>query len=118
MDDPERRTPRVDPLKAGVDQGIDQATMLRLLACANRPEARDRRKYEATAWFRGLKRQAVQYFGCCVLCERGRAMDFAGKLRALTVHHRNYRHWFDESLATDVTVICHPCHRKYHAGRR
>ena len=99
-------------------QDLDRQVMLRLMACKNKPEAKDRRKYESTAWFKGLKESAIKYFGCCVLCEAGRTSDFEMKLKKLTIHHRNYRHWFDESVATDVTVLCHRCHSSYHRGHR
>lgn len=118
LDDPEFRRPEKDPFVEGLSQGLDQAVVLRLLASKNKPEARDRKKYEATEWFKSLKKSAIQYFGSCVLCEAGRTSDWEMKVKKLVVHHRNYRHWFDESMATDVTVLCHRCHGSYHRGHR
>lgn len=108
----------MDPLQEGLYQGLDQAVVLRLLGSKNKPDPKDRRKYEETEWFRQLKEAAIKYFGCCVLCEAGRTSDWEMKVKKLTIHHRNYRHWFDESLATDVTVLCHRCHGSYHRGHR
>ena len=92
--------------------------VLRLLSSKNRPDPRDRRKYEETQWFSQLKEAAIKYFGCCVLCESGRTSSWDEKLSKLTIHHRNSRHWFDESMSTDVTVLCHRCHGSYHRRHR
>lgn len=116
--DVEAGRPGFDVLQRAEQFGLGQETMLRLLHCRNRPDPKDVAKYYRTDWFRGLTREALQYFGSCVLCERGRGMDMADKAKALVVHHRNYRHWFDESLSTDVTLLCNPCHGRYHRGRK
>ena len=118
LSDPEYRVSRVDPLAEGLSQGLDQEVVLRLLSSKNRPEKRDRVKYEQTQWFSQLKEASIKYFGSCVLCEACRNSDFELKLKKLTIHHRNYRHWFDESMATDVTVLCHRCHGSYHRSHR
>ena len=118
LDDPDTRDLVPNIIQMASSQGIPQAVMIRLMTCKNNPEASDRRKYESTDWFRILKETAIKYFGCCVLCSAGRTSDFENKMKRLVIHHRNYRHWFDESMATDVTVLCNPCHGRYHRGHR
>jgi hypothetical protein len=118
LQDPERRTPRTDPFSAAIAQGMARAEILRLLGCRNKPAVSDRRKYEGTEWFRALKAAAIHYFGSCVLCEAGKNLEFEDKLKRLVIHHRNYRHWFDESMSTDITLLCTRCHGRYHRGHR
>ena len=99
-------------------QGLDVKVVHRLLSGIH--TAADRKKYYLTPWFRGLKRFAIDYYGSCIMCDRGAIIDARRPGRAkkaresLTVHHRHYRNMFNENIAKDIGVLCQPCHKRYH----
>ena len=92
------------------ESGLDPNVVTRLLACKNRPDPKDRVKYEKTEHFAKIKSLCVMLQGSCVLC------GLANKDK-LTAHHRNYYNLFRESALTDVSCICNRCHGSYHRGR-
>jgi hypothetical protein len=95
----------VDP----VDSGLCGDVVLRLLSCGNRPDRRDREKYEKTDHFARVREGVEGMYGTCVLCNRS---------KNLVVHHRHYRSLFREDLVRDVVLLCQRCHGRYHRGHR
>lgn len=110
-----RHTPvegRTDPFS----QGVGRAAVIRLLEGSF--TARDRRAYEKTEHFAGLKALAIRYYGSCVLCDRGRNVPPKEKEKALTIHHRTYTTLWSESVTQDITLLCTRCHGSHHRRRR
>ena len=98
-------TVEIDPMSSGLDKEV----VLRLLSCKNRPDRRDRSKYEKTEHFGRVKNQALGVYRSCALCN---------VRKNLAVHHRHYRSLFREHLLRDVVVLCQKCHGRYHRGHR
>lgn len=88
---------------------LSQEVILALLTSKNKPNPKDRGKYEKTEHFRRLKAAALALYRSCVLCNG---------TKNLVVHHRNYLNLFQEHLTEDVVVVCNFCHGKYHRGHR
>jgi len=88
-------------------QGLDKKVVLRLLS--GRFEKPDLDKYHTTDWFDSLRTFCIEYYKSCVLC---------GTDKNLQLHHRVYRHLFDESIGEDVTILCARHHSSYHRGGR
>ena len=89
--------------------GLSKDVVLRLLTCDNKPDAKDRVKYEKTKHFLRLRERVEEVYGTCVLCEGG---------KNLVTHHRNYRNLFREHVFKDVGLLCQRCHGRYHRGHR
>ena len=89
--------------------GLDKEVINRLLTCNNKPEVRDRQKYEKTKHFLRLKTRVEEVYQTCVLCEGS---------KNLVTHHRNYRNLFREDVYRDVVLMCQRCHGRYHRGHR
>ena len=49
--------------------GLSKDVVLRLLTCDNKPDAKDRVKYEKTKHFLRLKERVAEVYGPCVLCD-------------------------------------------------
>ena len=89
--------------------GLAKDVVNRLLLCGNRPDTRDRAKYEKSKHFLRLKERVEEGYQTCVLCESG---------KNLVTHHRNYRNLFREHVYKDVVLLCQRCHGRYHRGHR
>jgi len=100
------------------NQGLQRQVVLRLLKGTH--TLLDRKKYYTTPWFIGLKHFAIDYYGSCMLCDKGAILDArrprqSKKAReGLTVHHRHYRNLFSENISKDIGVICKVCHKRHH----
>ena len=89
--------------------GLSKDVVLRLLTCDNKPDAKDRVKYEKTKHFLRLRERVEEVYGTCVLWEGS---------KNLVTHHRNYRNLFREDIFKDVVLLCQRCHGRYHRGHR
>jgi len=94
----------MNPFKSGLARDV----VLRLLTCKNKPDPKDRAKYEKTEWFQELREKAIQLYKSCVLC---------GVKKNLQLHHRNYLRLFNEDLHEDVTILCARHHSSFHRKR-
>ncbi len=52
-----------------------------------------------------IRIEALKLFRTCVLC---------GSKNKLNVHHRNYKHLYQEIITEDLIVLCKSCHEEYH----
>ena len=89
-------------------QGLDRDLAIHLVTATRAPTKQAQARYCHTPHFRALREAAVEVYGTCVLCGR------TPESTTLTIHHRNYRHLFEEDIQKDVVLICQRCHRKYH----
>jgi 5-methylcytosine-specific restriction endonuclease McrA len=71
-----------------------------------RPQRRESYfKYLKSPHWKMMRKAALQTYKACVICSA---------TKKLQVHHRNYKHLYDEIITEDLIVLCKDCHSLYH----
>ena len=69
-------------------------------------------KYRRSKYWKSLRKRCYEYYnGECVYCGNS---DKIHEHIVLSMHHLNYRNFYQERIGIDVILICKSCHFKKH----